>query len=144
MLHFLNYFRTRIKQWQDRRFLKRHGVETWAQYNRQYDPDINWRASRVKDFYQGYPYWHIFENRNHYCYELLYDYGPGGYRYGYFDADDWCEENCKDKFRLDCHRVIKYPSTANQWEMNDLGGGDYIFAAFKNERDFFMFTLKWS
>ena len=144
MLHFLNYFRTRIKFWRDNRFLKRHGVETWAQYNRQYDPDINWRATRVKDFYQGYPYWHIFENRNHYCYELLYDYGPGGYRYGYFDADDWCKEHCKDKHRFDIHRAIKYPSTANQWEMNDLGGGDYIFAAFKNERDFFMFTLKWS
>ena len=143
MLHFLNYFRTRIKQWRDDRFLKRHGVRTWAQYNHQYDSDINRSCTRIKDFYHGYPYWHIFENHKHYCYELLYDYGPGGYRYGYFDADDWCKDNCKDKYRFDIHRVIKYPSTANQWEMNDLGGGDYIFAAFKNQRDFLLFSLRW-
>ena len=138
MLHFLNYFRTRIKQWQDRRFLKRHGVETWAQYNRQYDPDINWRATRVKDFYQGYPYVYCFENRNHdvYYWDIGFD--------GTYVVGNWCDDNCKDKYRMDFHRVIKYPSTANQWEMNDLGGGDYVFAAFKNERDFFMFALKWS
>jgi hypothetical protein len=37
--------------------------------------------------------------------------------------------------------VIKYH---NQWECNDIGGGDYLFAAFKNERDFSWFLMRWS
>jgi hypothetical protein len=37
--------------------------------------------------------------------------------------------------------VIKYH---NQWEFNDIGGGDYIFAAFKDEQDFVMFALRWA
>jgi hypothetical protein len=36
------------------------------------------------------------------------------------------------------------PATAWQWEINELGGGDYIFAAFKNEQDFNWFLMRWS
>jgi hypothetical protein len=138
VVNILTTIKEKYHAWKDRRFLKRHGVETWAQYNRQYDPDINWRATRVNDFYHGYPYVYCFENREHevYYWDLAVD--------GTYVVDNWCKENCKDKFRLDCHRVIKYPSTANRWEFNDLGGGDYIFAAFKNPKDYTWFVLRWS
>jgi hypothetical protein len=144
MLQFLNYLRSRIKFWRDNRFLKRHGCDTWKEYYHRFDPDCNIRASRVKDYYHGYPYWHVIDNHGHHCYNLLYDYGPGGHRYGYHDILDWCETNCQDKHRADFMRVIKCPATANEWETNELGGKDYMFVAFKNERDYFMFMLKWA
>ena len=133
---------TRIKQlyqqWKDRRFLKKHHCQTWEQYHRQYDPDINWRATRVRDFYAQYPYVHCFENRNHqiYHWDLAYD--------GSREIVEWCEQHCKDKFRFDGLRAMKAPSTANQWEMNDLGGGDYYFVGFKNAKDYSWFLLRWS
>lgn len=136
--------RARIRRWKAERKLKRSGYTSWEQYRRNRDPDL-WRvASRVKDFYQGYPYVYCFEDRNHYAYELLYDYGPGGIKYGSDDIYDWLDKNATFTSRLDVHRVIKYPSTSNQWEFNDLGGGDYVFAAFKNERDYVHFLLRWS
>jgi hypothetical protein len=138
------YLQAKIKLWRDRRFLKRHGCDSWDEYNYRHDPDRNIRCSRVRDYYHGYPYWHVFESREHYCYKLLYDHGPAGFRYGYHDMLDWCTAHATGKHRLDFLRVIKFPSTNNEWEMNEIGGGDHIFIAFKNERDFFYFMLKWA
>jgi hypothetical protein len=133
----LDFVKQRYKQWRDRRFLKRHGVEKWAQYNHRYDPDINWRATRVNDFYHGYPYVHCFENHRHevYHWDVHLD--------GIYVLSQWCEDNCKGKFRFDFHRAMNAPGTAWEWHINELGGGDYIFAAFKDPEDFFIFRLKW-
>ena len=98
---------------------------------------------RVKDFYGGYKYVYCFEDRSHYAYELVYDYGPGGIRYGNDDIYDWLDQHATFTSRMDMHRVIRYPSTSMEWEFNDLGGGDYIFVAFKNEKDYMMFLLRW-
>ena len=138
MQQLLTYLRTKIKTWQDKHFLKRHGVATWAQYNHRYDPDINWRANRVNDFYHGYPYVYCFENRKHevYYWDVHLD--------GIYVLSQWCKDNCKDKFRFDFHRAMNAPGTAWQWHINELGGGDYIFVAFKNERDFNWFLMRWS
>lgn len=123
----------RYAQWKERRFLEKHGCKSREQYENRYDPNINYRASKIKDFYHGYPYIYCFENHsNHSVY--YYD----------LSLDKWCKENCVDKFRFDFHRVIKYPSTANEWEINEIGGGDYIFFACKDPKDFTMFLLRWS
>jgi hypothetical protein len=140
----LTFIKSKYKDWKNARFLKKHGCATWEQYHHGFDPDRNIVASRVADFYFGYPYWHVVENRDHYMYRLLYDYGPGGYRYGYHDVVDWCKENIKHKHRTDLLRAMKYPSTSDQWEINELGGGDYLFFAFKNERDYLWFLMRWS
>jgi hypothetical protein len=144
MLQFLNYLRSRIKFWRDNRFLKRHGCDTWQEYHYRFDPDRDIRCSRVKDYYHGYPYWYVFERSEHYCYKLLYDLGPGGFRYGYHDIIDWCQDNVKGKHRIDFLRVINVPATAYQWEINELGGGDHIFVAFKEEKDYLWFLMRWS
>ena len=138
MQHFLNYFRTKIKTWQDNRFLKRHGCDNWYQYHRRYDPDIHIQCTRIKDFYHGYPYVYCFENHQHEVY--YWDLGIDGTR----TVGKWCDENCKDKHRMDFHRVMKAPSTGNEWTINELGGGDHVFIAFKNEQDLIMFALRWS
>lgn len=138
------------KYYRDRAFLKKHGCETWDEYNRRYDPDYNIRATRIKDIYHGYPWVYCFENREHFAYTLLYDYGPGGCHYGYNDIISWCNDNLSDKFRFDGHRVHKQTPIGNngvedsEWFINEISGGDYIFAAFKSESDYLWFLLRWT
>lgn len=109
--------------------------ETYTYYN---DPDVFWQASRVSDFYHGYPYVHRFEDRNHKVYDwsIVND--------GMFVIDQWCKKNIKGKYRFDGHRVLCEPSTGNEWEINDIGGSDYYYVAFKEERDYVWFLMKWS
>ena len=126
-----------------RRFLKKHGCETMEQYDRRYDPDINFRASVVSSYYSGYPHWIMIEDYTHLAYRFGHDYD------GFGEVEDWLKENCTEKFRIDFHRVFKqtgigvnselYP----EWHMNDIGGSDFIFVAFKNEQDLLMFALRW-
>lgn len=141
-------FLQRIKAWHRKkraeRKLKKSGYKSWDVYRRMRDPSVNYYADRVKDFYKGYKYVYCFEDINHYAYELLYDYRPGGIRYSNDDIYDWMEQKAMFTSRMDVHRVIKYPSTSNEWTFNDIGGGDYLFAAFKNEKDYMMFLLRWA
>jgi hypothetical protein len=125
------------REWKDSRFLKRHGCNSWKEYNRKYDLDYNPRATRLKDFYHGYPYFYCFENHEHDVY--YWDLGLNG---AYF-VDKWCRENCTGKYRFDFHRAIKAPWYDNEWSINEIGGGDYIFVAFKNEQDYLLFLLGW-
>lgn len=123
--------------WKNKRFLKKHGCISWKQYRHRYDPDINVRAARIKDFYHGYPYIHVFENYSHkiYFWDLDFD--------GAHVITSWCRKNCKDKYRLEFQRVIKHPQTKEHWILNGLGGRDYVFAAFKNPKDYTLFLLRW-
>lgn len=138
MQQFLTSCQAKIKHWRDRRFLKKHGCETWEQYHYRFDPDRNQRATRIRDYYHGYSYWMVIENHNHIAY--YWDVGSDGI----YILTEWCKENLKSKFRFDFHRVINCPATANQWEINELGGGDYIFFACQDERDFLLFTMRWA
>jgi len=143
MLKIFEKARARYKAWKDQRFLKRHHCSSWEQYHRAYDPDVWQACGRIKDFYHGYPYVYCIDNVDHYAFQLLYDYGPGGARWGYHVINQWCKENCKDKHRVDVHRVERN-LWSREWEMNEISGGDYPFFAFKNERDYVNFILKWS
>lgn len=127
----------KYQDWKDDRFLHNHGCDNWDQYHRIYDPDYHPRATQIRDYYHGYPNWTLFKDHNHivYHWDLGYD--------GMYVISQWCKENLKGKFRFDYHRVINCPATAWQWEINELGGSDYIFFACKDPEDFFIFKLKW-
>ena len=127
----------RFRSYKERIFLKKHGCETWKEYNRRYDPDYNVKACRITDVYYGYNHVHCFEDRGHeiYDWDIHFD--------GIYVIDKWCEANLEHKFRFDFHRVIK-DIYFNQWEINEIGGGDYIFAAFKDSQDFALFKLRWA
>lgn len=142
-VEMLSTLKTKYKSWKDARFLKKHHCETWEQYHHNNDPDVSYRASRIVDYYQGYPWVYCIDQRSHYAYDLLYDNGPGGYRYGYHDIMDWCRSQCKGKIRGDFHRVYQQPWDG-EWHFNEIGGGDYIFIAFKSERDYNWFVLRWA
>lgn len=116
---------------------KKAWLRNRAQYERKYDPDYNIRASRVKDYYHGYPYVHCVTDHDHtiYFWDLGWD--------GHYVIHNWCKENLKDKFRIDPLRVSKDRYT-NEWEVkNEIGGGDYYFIAFKEESDMMWFKLRW-
>jgi hypothetical protein len=126
------------RSWSERRFLKKHHCENWEQYNRKFDPDVYNTASRIVDYYSGYNHIYCFENYQHEVY--YWDLGIDGV----YIVNKWCKENLKGKYRFDFHRVVRAPSTSNEWEINEIGGGDHIFFACKNEQDYMMFLLKWS
>lgn len=140
-MKFITTVKNKIHKWREQRFLRKHGCVSWDMYNRLYDPDYDIRASRVKDYYHGYPYWHVFDNYNHFCYEKLADYGPGGVFYGFHRMQAWCNDSIKHKFRMDGLRLFKIE---NEWHINELSGGDKMVFAFENERDYAWFMLKWS
>lgn len=137
----LTYLRVYYEEWKERRFLRSHHCSTRKQYNRKYDPDHNFRATHLREFYHGYKYFHYFPNYSHAAYTTIYDYGPGGYKMGYHLIEEWCEENLTHKWRKDGHRCLV--NHWGQWEINEIGGGDLIFFAFQNKEDYFMFSLKW-
>lgn len=108
---------------------------TEKQYNRHFDPKINHRAYSVKAFYLGYKHVVCIEDYNH----IAYVYGPG-FSIGEDLMYKWLNENCKGEFRSDVFRVSWHN---NDWIMNELGGGDYVFFAFTDQRDAAWFSLKW-
>lgn len=131
------------KEWRDQRFLKKNHCKTWYEYNRRFSPDVCYRSTDIKNFYLGYPFVHCIESNEHFAYKLIYDYGPGGYRYGYKDILDWCKENSQGKYRADIHRVMKN-TWSGRWVINELGGADYVFFAFNESKDYVNFLLRWS
>lgn len=143
-MKFVEDIRATYKFYRDRAFLKKHGCETWQEYNRKFDPDYNPRASRIQDYYHGYPYVYCFENYQHDIY--FWDV----YRDGTFVISKWCEKNLQGKFRFDGHRVHKQTpigingSEDSEWFINEIGGKDYIFGAFQNEQDYLHFMLRWA
>jgi hypothetical protein len=134
--------KARIRKWKAERKLKKSGYESWSQYKRNRDDAVNAYANDVDEFYTGYPYVYACLDYNHYAYSTLWDYGPGGRRHGWHDMIDWCEEKIRWNYRCDVHCVWK-----NVWgkmELNDIGGHDIIYFAFKHERDYVLFMLRWS
>jgi hypothetical protein len=123
-------------RYREKRFLRRHSCSNWREYNRRYDTDFNNRATEINSIYHGYSHVYQFTDHKHtiYDWDLGYD--------GAYVVERWCEQNLCGKFRLDFHRVIE--DSCGKWVINELGGGDYIFAAFKDPQDFTHFMLRWS
>lgn len=145
-MKLLQRIKERYAQYRDANFLQKHHCASWDEYHYIYDTDIRRGSFTVKAFYHGYPHIVTMINDQHYAYKLLYDYGPGGCRYGYEDMIDYCKEHAQNKFRCDTHRVILpsvYGQEPDEYVMNEMSGHDVLFFAFKNERDCLMFTLRW-
>lgn len=139
LLHRLKALGRKIKA---ERKLKKSGYKNWAQYKHNRDPDVQSYANYIDDFYKGYPYIYACKNPKHYAYELVADYGPGGHVYGYDEINEWCHEKIRWNFRCDVHRV--WENQSGKAELNDIGGIDIVYFAFKREQDFTHFLLRWS
>lgn len=117
-------------------YLKKRGW-TEEEYQNYEDPDRNIRAVRIKDYYFGYPYTHAFTTTRTLPWTKFSNWMDC-----YEEMNRWCKTNCRGKFRSDILRVVKSPQ--NDWELNDIGGGDALFYAFKDPKDYTMFLLRWS
>lgn len=117
------------------KFLEKHGCYTEEEYSRRYDPDINWREDNIKRFYHGYPYVFVFT-------DPLGDIWTrhGDWLQGLHAINEWCDGNIIHKYRPDIHRAMH--SSWEGWSRNELAG-DYVFFAFKDEKDFVWFSLRW-
>ena len=130
-------------KWKDQRFLKKHGCSTWKQYHRRYDPDYDIRAYTVKRYYHGYPFVVEFQ----YADDLVARFGD--WMQGLDAMLEWAANNCTNKWRHDILRVhtqtgiddLGNPDT--EWFINDIGGADVLFFAFKSEKDLAWFKLRW-
>jgi hypothetical protein len=136
-----------IRLKKNQRFLKKHRVTSWKQYNLQNDHDVIYHATLIKQYYHGYPYL---------CYFERVPPGISNWVAWVRQASEWCEKNCLGKSRWDLHRVIRerglirneYDDTMiwseiEEFSMNDVGGHDVLFFAFKNEKDLAWFKLRW-
>lgn len=141
-MKFIRRLKALIRKLKAERKLKKSGYDSWRRYRHNRDPDINRYANHIEYFYEGYPYLVAFKDYSHYAYTCIHDFGIGGLRFGYNDMADWCEDHIRWNYRCDCHRV--WQNQSGELEFNDIGGGDIIFFAFKREKDYTHFMLRWS
>lgn len=139
--------------WKDQRFLTKHGCNNWKEYYYKFDIDVNKYASNIKEYYGNYSYTYVFKNYSHPVYlgdaykNDLTD--PSGYAI----IKNWCEDNCRGKWRSDIHRVLPENFFSgnplldieddDNWMLNDIGGYDFIFFAFMDETDYIWFIMRW-
>jgi hypothetical protein len=130
-----------VKEYRDQRFLEKLYCKDWEEYRVYYDVDICRDATNTINYYKGYGYIHCIENIEH----QAYDWHNNKIK----EITSWCEENLQEKFRFDYHRVSKKLGKGKEgniqpiWEFDELYGNDYIFAAFKNPKDYTLFLLVW-
>jgi hypothetical protein len=130
MLHTIKELKERYKGYKEKRFLETHGCKTWRQYERKHDSDIGPLARVIKNYYHGYPHvWGVPVDNHHPIHTID-------------KMEKWCEQNCQGKWRNDWHRGF-YDNYGN-FEINIIGTGDHMFFAFKDERDYIWFTLRWA
>ena len=130
----IDQLKQRYKDHNARRFLKAHGCKTWKEYERRYDPDIGPFARWSHTFYHGYA-----------CTLPIEPNVIAAYGLKYHDLieemAEWCEHNCKGKWRNDWLRG--FWDHHGNYEFNEIGGGDIMFFAFKEESDYVWFRLTW-
>ena len=128
----------RILEWRWDRVLKNSGHTHWESYLRYNDPDFYPPGYTVRDQLFGYPYIAQVPFRHlETTFEPLF--GPIEH------ADHirkWCDKNCRKKYRWHWERVIM--DYNGQYLPNGISGTDELFFGFKDERDYIIFTLRWS
>lgn len=134
----LLWIKYKFLEWRWDRALKKSGCKFWEQYFRQTDPDYYAPGYTIKDQFCGYPYLAIVDYKKlatkfdplfgpiEHCEEIL----------------NWCEKNCRGKYRNQWERVVM--DHEGQYLPNGIAGLDELFFGFKDERDYMLFTLRWS
>lgn len=147
MVKVYRRFRAYLRKRRSDKFLKKHLCNSYKEYNRKYDPDIDPYASYIANRYSGYGYVHVFENPFH----TIYQFETDGWNYdmrGIREVIQWCDDNCKGKYRIDeilsvkteegFYLIVPFPV------MSHINPQYRFFAAFKDEKDYMWFLLRWS
>lgn len=105
-----------------------------------YEVNVNYRATKINDMFRNFKHIIMVDVDKFVDYHEPFAWVPNADARQYFWPNRPLGENAVWRFE----RVMKAPSTANQWEINELGGEDKIFVATNNERDALMIALKYS
>ena len=105
-----------------------------------YEANVNYRSTRIKDMFRKFEYvlevdWQKFLEHND-----PFAWVPCEDAVQYFWPTRPLGENAV--WRIE--RVMKAPATANEWEINEMGGADKVFVATNNSRDAVMIALKYA
>jgi len=120
----------KFKVWREKRYLRRHGVETWEQFNRKFDPDFNSDSDTIAGLFRGYHSFYLVDT--HYVADL---FGPMP---SSKHIAEWCAENCVGKYRI---------QELESWGFNDHSkwskrpGEIELYVAFKEREDAINYSL---
>jgi hypothetical protein len=149
MRNVANDLKGRWDFYQHRAYLKKMGWTEEA-YKKQTDILCNKRADRISYFYHGYNHIHVFESTRQ---SPFVDYDT--WLDAYAGINEWCTKNCQGRWREDIHRVVKQTGLKQvgdstewieepEWFINEIGGGDALFYAFEDSKDYMLFCLRWA
>ncbi len=134
LLHILKY---KFLEWKWDRVLKKSGCTNWESYFRTNDPDFNKSGKNVKEKLVGYQYVAVVNSKH---LDRTVDGMWGEMFYGETVAK-WCDQTCRKKYRWQWERVTM--DHDGQYAPDGYGI-DELFFGFKDERDYFLFLLRWS
>jgi hypothetical protein len=129
-----------IEQIKDWYYFKKTGyTRAERDYKEWYESTVNWRATRVRDIFHNFRHVIVVDPEKFFDYDPL-AYYPKKEAQQYFWPHRVIGENAVWRWE----RVMRTPSTGNEWAVNELGGEDTVFVATNNERDAVMIALKYS
>ena len=103
-----------------------------------YAINVNVRATRIKNMFEKFEHVIMVDPDKFFQFDPFV-WVPTEDAKQYFWPARPLGENCVWRYE----RVINAPSTAWEWEINELGGYDKVFVATNNERDAMMIALKY-
>ena len=105
-----------------------------------YDANVNYRATRIKDMFKNFKHIIIVNPNKFTDPHEPFAWVPCSSARQYFWPQRPVETTCVWRFE----RVINYPSTNNEWHVNEFGGEDHIFVATNSDEDATMIALLYS
>lgn len=132
-MEIINSLKERYITWRTGKDKAQRDWEAW------YDSNVNYCATRIKDMFKNFEYI-IIVNPDKFFQFDPFAWVPSEDAKQYFYPARPLGKNCVWRFE----RVIKYPSTSNEWEVNDLGGEDKVFVATNSSEDAIMIALKYA
>lgn len=132
-MKFINMLLQKYNAWKEQRFFKKHGVDSWEQYNLKYDKDFKKSAYLIKEMFHGYNTFIIIPNP-----KMVADFfGTTIYA---SDVTDWCKKNCVGKYRVQLMSICKNLVTNEFYYGSDISSEEMI-VAFKEKDDAVSFIM---
>ena len=130
----IEWIKDRWLTWRTGKCKEEREWEAW------YYANVNYRATRIKDMFSKFKHVIIVDSD-----KFMNPYEP----ITWIPCEDaqqyfWPHRELGNNAVWRFERVMKAPSTANEWSINELGGEDKIFVATNNSRDAVMMALKYS
>lgn len=133
-MEIIDKLKDRYITWRTGKNKQQREWEAW------YEDNVNYRATRIKDMFKKFEHVIIVNPDKFFSHEEMGWWIPCQDAKQYFHPQRTLGDNAVWRFE----RVIKYPSTSNEWEVNELGGSDTVFVATNNREDAIMIALKYA